>query len=256
MRQVKQKKIKNEKKLTSLKKYLIIFILLIVSCVGIYFSPVGQKTKQAISEIYQIISEKADLKLKQVNVSGHIRTSLNTINEKVGLSIGTPIFNINLEQIQTNLMDLPWIKTVIVERWLPSSLNIRITEKKPIALWQNNKKYFPINTDGKVIQDSHTPLGDMLLVVGSDAPEHTPSLIEVLKLYPEIWEKVRSAVRNGDRRWDLYLNDAQNGLEVKLPAENIKNALDRLQNLNQEEKMLKRQLKMIDLRLEDKFLVR
>ena len=255
MRQVKQKRVKNIKKVSPIKKYLMLFVLLVVSCVGVYLSPVGQTIRQAVSEISQIISDKADLKLTQVSISGHIRTSSDTINKTIGLSVGTPIFDIDLIQTQEKLMELPWVKTVVVERRLPSTLKIQITEKQPIAVWQNNKKYFPIDTEGKIIQVNQTALDDMLLVVGTDAPEHTPELMEVLKLYPEIWEKVRSAVRNGDRRWDLYLNDAQNGLEVKLPAENIKGALDRLQNLNQKEKILKRQVKKIDLRLEDKFLV-
>ena len=211
MRRIKQKKVKNIKNISPVKKYLIIFILLTISCIGIYLSPVGQTIKHTIYKVSLSVSEKAGLKLSQVKVSGHIRTSLDAINEKIGLSAGVPVFDIDLEKVQSDLMELPWIDTVIVERWLPSTLNIRITEKHPIALWQNNKKYFPIDTKGNIVQDNHTPLDDMLLVVGTDAPEQTPALIEVLKLYPEIWEKVRSAVRNGDRRWDLYLNDVQNG---------------------------------------------
>ena len=129
MRRVKQKKVKSSKKISPVKKYLIIFTLLTVSGIGVYFSPVGQSIKQAVSEICQIVSDKADLKLKQVNVSGHIRTSLDTINKKIGLSVGTPIFDIDLKKIQADLMDLPWLETVIIERHIPSTLNIKITEK-------------------------------------------------------------------------------------------------------------------------------
>ena len=244
------------KKKRALLRPILGFVLLF--CLGItafLISPYGRPTVSALKKSYQAITDRAHLVLTQVQVEGHIRTSLTDINKTIGLTQGMPIFDIDLKTVQNQLKELPWIKSVILERHLPSTLFIRITEKEPIAVWQNNRKYLPLDTDGQPIQDTQTHLPHLILVVGEDAPAHTPDLLKALEDYPEIREKVRSAVRVGGRRWNLILNEVD-GLIVKLPELDIAVALDRLQQAADQDKLLKKDLSMIDLRQPDRLIVR
>ena len=94
-----------------------------------------------------------------------------------------------------------------------------------------------------------------MLVTGADAPRHTPDLIRALDQFPAIREKVRSALRVGSRRWNLILNDAENGLVIELPETDIAAALQRLETANEQDKLLKRDLTKINVQSADRLVV-
>ena len=98
--------------------------------------------------------------------------------------------------------------------------------------------------------------GDLLLVVGADAPKHLLSLIQDLEQVPDIYQYVRAAVRINGRRWNLKLFNAEKGLEVSLPESGVLAALRRLEAHNQKEKLIKRQIASIDLRTPDKVVIK
>ena len=251
MRHVKQKKLSTRARL-----YLGGFILVILGAVSFWFSPYGAKTVATVRAVTSQITDKAHLVLGQVNVEGHIHTSLADVNGALNLAQNMPILSIDLQEAQAKLLALPWVDSVVVERHLPSTLYIRITEKEPIAVWQQNKKYLPLDAHGSPIQDDKTALSDLILVVGPDAPKHTPELIEILKKYPDIFARVRSAIRQGERRWDLMLNDASDGLVIALPETEIEAALARLKKADAENHLLNKDLKRIDVRHSDRLITR
>ena len=76
-----------------------------------------------------------------------------------------------------------------------------------------------------------------------------------LKKYPNIAKNVISAVRVGNRRWNLHLNDVE-GLVVYLPETEIGKALERLQEFDERGQILDRNLNIIDLKLPDRLIVR
>lgn len=254
MKKRRQKKRKNN----FLKLKIIGFIVfgLLIAGVALSFSPVGKDVQQVGKKAVNLCVQKAHFNLERVVVEGHIRTKLNDLNAKLNLRQGMPIFEIDLEKEKQSVLELPWIKTVRIERHLPTQILISVTEKKPIAVWQNKKKYWPIDENGEAILDDKTLLKNVLLVVGEDAPEHTPELIKILNNYPDIASVTRSAVRVGKRRWNLYLNDAENGLEIRLPETGIKEALARLTKFKEEGDILNRDIKVIDLKLPDRLIVK
>ena len=227
--------------------------ILLIACVSFAISPYGRATWGWIQGIYSSLAQKAHLVLDQVQVEGHIRTPIKDINAALNVTQGTPIFDLDLKDLKKRIAALPWIKTVTIERHLPATLFIRVTEKEPIALWQNNQKYFPLDENAQPIKDSQTTLPPLILVVGSDAPAHTLDLLRALSAFPNIQEKVRSAVRIGNRRWNIILNEVD-GLIVKLPEGNISAALANL-SAQIESGLLKKDLASIDLRDPDRLII-
>lgn len=247
-----------KKKFWSFKRILCVMALAAVAGGAVWFftTPLGQESIQKGKEFVELIHEKSNLKLEQVNVEGRLRTKLEDINKAVGVQQGMPILDIDLNAQKERIEQLPWVRDVLIERRLPNQILIRLTEKQPIAIWQNHKKYWPIDEKGQTIKDDKTVISNVLLVVGEDAPEHTPQLIDELEKYPLIAKRVLSAVRVGNRRWDLYLNDVENGVVVRLPESDIKSALKRLQEFHETGQILERDLNVIDLKLPDRLIVR
>jgi cell division protein FtsQ len=64
---------------------------------------------------------------------------------------------------------------------------------------------------------------------------------------------VKAAVRVGERRWNLRL---ANGVEVRLPEEGAEAALAELVRLDAKDNVLARDIKAIDLRFPDRFIVK
>lgn len=256
MRQVKKQK-KKKKFFIPLKWKIgtVLGVCLVIGGVVFFQSKIGQNVVKATQNIYAYVKHKSGLYLQTVIVDGHARTDIKEINKQIGLAQGMPILDVDLDFVQGQIQALPWVRSVVVERYLPNTIYIKITEKKPIALWQHNKQYWPVDESGAVIQDNKTPVGSVLLVVGNDALEYTPDLIQTLDKYPQIREKARSAVRVGNRRWSLILNDIDDGLVIELPESNIEQALDRIVEMDEKEDLLKRDLKRIDVRLPDRIIV-
>ncbi len=252
------RKLKHKKKQIGWKWKL--YVLLLVALAGgvtaFFMTAPGKATIAWMETAVAAVKDKSHLSLQQVIVEGHARTQIKSVNAVLNVKQGMPLFDINLAEKQAAVAELPWIETVRVERYLPDKLVIKVTEKTPIAIWQNHKKYWPIDTAGKVIRDNKTIIAHVLLVVGSDAPEHTPDLMNALASFPEINTLVKSAQRVGNRRWNLILKDAENGLVVYLPETEIESALARLQDAHKQNAIFERDLKVVDLRFPDRLILK
>lgn len=234
----------------------ICWVILIGGFVGFWMTPAGHKTVQAVKNVCSEIANRAHLIVDQVEAEGNHYTTKESIGKALNVSQGMDIFDVDLKEARKNLSDLPWVKSAVIERRLPATLFVKIKEKQLLAVWQNDKQYFPLDTDGHVIRDQKTKLPPVLLVVGKEAPKHVVALVESLKKYPDIQSKVKSAVWVGNRRWDLYLDDVSDGLIVKLPDEKTDEALKQLSEKQNQDKIFKKDLKSIDLRNPNQVVVR
>ena len=213
----------------------LVGLLIVGGLTGLYLSPIGQTGIKWMKNVGAVFAEHAHWRLDQVIVEGHKRTDKKMILKALGIDKGEEMNAISLTDARQNLLNLPWVKEAIVERYLPDKLIIRITEKMPIALWQNNQVYQPLDETGHPIKDDKLLPADLILVVGVDAPENTLALLAALDQVPTINALVRSASRVEKRRWNLHLLDAEKGLELMLPETAFDQALKRLENQNAKE---------------------
>jgi cell division protein FtsQ len=90
-------------------------------------------------------------------------------------------------------------------------------------------------------------------VVGSGAERRAKDFIGLVDRYPEIRSALSASVLVAERRWNLRLT---NGMDVRLPENDLQAALDRLVKLDHDKKLLSRDITSIDLRLPDRVTVR
>ncbi len=193
-------------------------------------------------------------KVDQITVDGRHETSADDLRAALRLERGTPILGFDAAAAHERLKKLPWVRSVAIERHLPDVVTLRITERRPIALWQRDGQFSLIDTEGVVI-----PIGDigrfgnLIVVVGADAPPHAKGLVDFLSSEPALSPRVRAAVRVGDRRWDLYLDD---NMHVLMPEEDAGAAWRKLAELERSGDLFARNYSIIDLRLKDRVVVR
>ena len=153
---------------------------------------------------------------------------------------------------------LTWVQHATVERHLPGTILVRLEERRPFAVWQNGGKFQLIDRSGDVVVQQD-PAKDadafktLPLVVGAGAPEAVAPLLDDLAALPALRARVVAAVRVGERRWNLHLN---NGADVLLPEGAESAAMTRLMELQTSQALLDRPLQVVDMRLADRLVVR
>ena len=199
------------------------------------------------------LTQKQGLAVEEILVDGRNFTSKEELLGTLDIDRGTAILGIDLQKAQNRLLALPWIKSATVERRLPDTILVRLTERRPIALWQNKGAITLIDERGAVILDQDiNKFSGLILLIGSDAPSHAPELLKVLSSIPDLGQKVTSATRIGARRWDIKLF---NSIIVKLPEDGAEQAWQRLSELQKNAKILEQNIVSIDLRLPDRLYI-
>lgn len=198
----------------------------------------------------------AGLRLNEIFVRGRKKTPQKEILDCLAAEQGMPLTAVDLSAARDRIRRLPWVKTVEIERRLPHVLSVNITERKAIAVYQKNKIYRPVDEDGQIIETTVRRLDGLILLVGEEAPENAPDLLAFLKEEPDLFLRVRSAERIGKRRWNIHLDDTEQGIVIRLPETDPAAEWSRLARLNKSQKLLERDITMVDLRQPDKLIVR
>jgi len=199
------------------------------------------------------LSAQAGLAVNDVVVQGRGRTSGDAILAALGAARGTPMLAVSPSVAKTRLEALPWIRAASVERILPDTLYVQVTERQPLALWQRKGKLQLIDRDGAVVAvPSLDEFADLIILVGDDAPKAASPLLEMLASEPALRSHVTAAVRVGGRRWNLKLDS---GMAVELPEDNVGAAWHQLAQLDRTDGLLKRDILKVDLRLPDRLVL-
>lgn len=196
----------------------------------------------------------AGLRVKEVFVAGRKEASRRRLLDALRIKVGDPILTFDPAAARERLLDIGWIADARVERRLPDTVMVTLTERKPIAIWQRNNHFTLVDRDGNVIgHDGLDRYRHLKIIVGKDAPKHAATLLSMLRLEPDLVRRVTHAIRIGGRRWDLRLSDAIN---IQLPAKDAEAAWRKLTTLEKEFGLLGKDINTVDLRIPGQMSVR
>ena len=141
----------------------------------------------------------------------------------IGVKPGAPLIGFDANKARTRLQELDWVESATVVRSFPNKLQITITEREPFVVWQHDAELYVVDQSGKPMSGIPVASGNLLLhVVGLGANTQAANLVNQMEATPALFLKLKAAVRVGDRRWDLYMN---NGLIISLPENHADVAL-------------------------------
>src|SRR5690606_18502033 len=156
--------------------------------------------------------------------------------------------------VRERLMSSPWIADATVLKLYPGHLRIDVTERKAFAVWQKDGQLAVIADDGAVLEPYVTRrFASLPLVVGAGAETRARDFLTQLADYPVLREQLKAVIYVGQRRWNLRLT---NGVDIRLPEQDVGRALATLVRLDQEHQMLSRDITAVDLRLPQRVTVR
>ena len=217
-------------------------------------SPLAQSALQSVVDTMVEATGLLGFTVSDVTVEGGETTDGETILAALAARPGTPILAVSPKRAKQQLESLPWVRTAVIERRLPGTLYVRLVERKPLALWQHGGKIALIDRVGAVIPvDRLDRFAKLPMVVGEGAASHAAELLDMLGNEPDLAARVTAAIRVGDRRWNLRIDNA---IDVLLPADEPARAWAQLARLDRSSALLQRDVQTIDIRLPDRVVLR
>ena len=244
----------------------------------------AMRTEAAFAPIRARIARAAGLQVTAVTIEGRNMTPESQVLEALGVGRGDPLLGFSVEAARRRIDRLAFVEHCTVERRLPGTVLVQITERRPFAVWQNRGRFVLIDHDGNVVvtpglggpslggpslvgpglnrrstdtegmsRKDAEAFAELPLVVGAGAPGRASALIDALAAEPVVRRQVAAGVRIGQRRWNLTL---RSGADVLLPEGAEPQALHRLAQLEGDMHLLERPLIDIDMRLPDRLVVR
>jgi cell division protein FtsQ len=217
-------------------------------------SPLVRSPLQYSADRVLAATARLGLAIADIRVEGRETTDRETILAALGAVPGTPILAVSPSRAKERLEALPWVHSAVVERRFPDTIYVRLVERKPLALWQHGGKLDLIDREGSVVPVTRLEqFAKLPLVVGEHAASHAAKLLDMLATEPDLAARVSAAIRVGDRRWNLRIDNA---IDVLLPADAAASAWAQLASLERSSALLKRDVQVVDVRLPDRLVVR
>lgn len=212
----------------------------------------------SLQDSFYGMTARSGYAVRSLYLEGRNRTSVDELEQALGIRKGDPILRISIDEVRERLQKIESIKFAEVERSLPSTLHVRIVEREPVALWQHQGKLSLVDDNGVVMTGIDIePYRRLPLIVGEGAPREVRELISIMSSSPELAKRFSSATRISERRWNIRLSsDKGDAVEVRLPESNPVSAWKKLADIDQKQRLLERDVKVIDLRLEGKVFIK
>src|SRR5215472_13937366 len=207
----------------------------------------------ALNDARNALANSIGFRITAVAINGRKQLSQDEVLAIGGVNGRSSLLFLDAAALRDRLKTNPWIAEATVLKFYPGQLQIDIVERTAFALWQRNGKLSVIAEDGAVLEPYVARRFVTLpLVVGRGAETRARDFLALLARYPQVNSVTKAAIFVGERRWNLRTRD---GLDIRLPENDVGNALAALSRLDKEDHLFSRDIVAVDMRLPDRLTV-
>mgnify|MGYP001075735882 FL=1 len=207
----------------------------------------------SLSDTRNALANSAGFRITTVAINGRKQLSQDEVLAIGGVNGRSSLLFLDAATVRDKLKANPWISDATILKLYPGRLQIDIVERTAFALWQQGGRLSVISDDGAVLEPYMSRrFVSLPLVVGKGADTRARDFLALLERYPQVRSQTKAAIFVGERRWNLRLND---GLDIRLPENDVGNALATLSKLDKEERLFSRDIVAVDMRLPDRLTV-
>jgi cell division protein FtsQ len=105
------------------------------------------------------------LDVQQVVVRGNGRLSVADVQGLVDGVRGQNILRVDLEVYRRRVLDSPWVADVVLTRVLPSTVEVVVTERSPMAIARVGQQLFLVDEAGVIVDEYGVEYGDLDLPI-------------------------------------------------------------------------------------------
>jgi cell division protein FtsQ len=212
-----------------------------------------EELTSAASDTRNAIANSAGFRITTVAINGRRQLTQDEVLGIGGVNGRSSLLFLDAAAVREKLKANPWIGEATVLKLYPGQLQIDIVERSAFALWQQDGRLSVISDDGAVLEPYVSwRFVSLPLVVGKGADTRARDFLSLLARYPQVRTVTKAAILVGERRWNLRLKD---GLDIRLPENDVGNALAALSKLDKEDRLFSRDIVVVDMRLPDRLTV-
>jgi cell division protein FtsQ len=210
--------------------------------------------RNAHGSVADIAARAFGFPIRSVDVTGVKELTKEEVLAASGMAPSGSLLFLDLADVRAKVKALPLVAEATVRKLYPDRVDIRIVEREPYALWQQDGVISVVSVDGTVI-DSLRDKRYLRLphVVGPGARLRVKEYAEILDGVPELRGQIRAGTLISERRWTIKMT---NGIDIKLPEEKPLAALREFERLNREAQILSKDIIAVDMRIPGRVAVR
>ena len=210
---------------------------------------------QSVADLRAQFESRPEFRVSYVSIDGASPDLADAVRAKLGLKLPQSSFDLDLDLLQQKAEELDAVAEAQLRLRSGGVLQVVLTEREPAMVWRLDGRLVLLDATGQRVAGlaERGDRADLPLVAGEGADAAAVEALAILDAAGPIAIRLRGLVRMGERRWDLVLDRNQ---RIQLPAQNPVPALERLLALDQAEKLLDRDILTIDLRHEQRPVLR
>lgn len=175
---------------------------------------------------------------------------LSGLAAALGVAPGTRSYSVDLGALNARVGNVPGVKQSAVRRLPNGNLAVRVSLYTAVALWTDGENFFPLSADGTVVNRPTGVRDDAHVVFRGTVPNDISEITTAAHNLVGILDCLEW-IEN--RRWNLH---TFGGITVMLPEKNPVAAIGALVTLNNNHKILSRDITVIDMRDDARILVK
>ena len=209
--------------------------------------------------IYQRTQSDARFAVKQVEISGAKHTPQAALASVTAGYTGTNLFRIDIARVQKDLRGLKWVSRIDIEKKLPDTLRINVTERTPVALVRTGDALQYVDEHGVTFAELSPAVGDddLILITDADGDELARAVAFVRALRandPLLYSRVSELRPIAPRGFAMF--DRELGATVYANAEDVSPKWRSLYAIVKKENFARGALEYADLRFADRIVVK
>ena len=162
--------------------------------------------------------------VRTIEIEGAVHTPRAALQQATQRYTGLNLFQIDIDRVQRDLGGLGWVRRIDIEKKLPDTLRIKITERKPVALARVKDRLMYVDAEGAAFAELSPNVGDddLPLIADAEGAELMRSvafLTSLRKSDRELYARVSEVWPIAPRGFALY--DRELGAVVYANAEDV-----------------------------------
>lgn len=210
---------------------------------------------QTFTNLRDQFEDRPEFRVSLARIEGASDDLAEAVRMRLGVDLPQSSFDIDLDGARERIEALDAVKQAELRVRSGGVLQVVITERVPVVVWRTEDGLTLLDDTGHRVAGlvARTDRPDLPLIAGTAADTATPEALDLIAAAGPLQPRIRGLVRMGERRWDIVLDRDQ---RIMLPEKNPVLALERLLALDQVQDIMNRDLAAIDLRSDQRPVLR
>ena len=164
--------------------------------------------------------------------------------------LGARTNSLNIDSLNRRIATVPGIKNSATRRMPNGTLRIYVQPYHAVALWTDGDSYYPLSGDGTIVQTPLDVRDGGAIVFRGKLPN---DISEITTAAHTLAQHINYLEWIENRRWNIITTG---GITVMLPENDAVAAVRGLNSLNEAQRILDKNIKIIDMRDPSRILVK